>query len=712
MGNGVTKLRYSLTRLCYSINGSPEVKMLMVGLESSGKSSILQKLQLGKVATSTPAEGYQVESLQYKNTSITVLDVGGEKQEKLRPLWRQYFKGTTRLIFVVDSTDRDRLEEAREELNLILNEDEMSNAVLLIWANKQDLPEAMSKNELIDALSLNTLRRRQWFIQTASAVSGDPGLGRYGLEKRPDTPAKQCVQRRPLLRKDASFLPIACREWDFGDAGSKYDSARGVAQHEMFVCTNFVFSSHAATHLCAKTRQSPQERLCSSHDPAVVVADDVMLFRGPAEGGFPFLPQQEQVPMKVLVTGRAVKRPWLQKGELFLDQDDFLAFSHRLNLMTYQALEDFGPSGAFAADAPPPPVLVLSACGLSDPEHRQPRGGIAQGAVNWLCTPPDCTQQWEPDVMEVIALSQEAGRFAAHMQSNPGAFTINHAGAGGPLVEAVMPQGVLGPAGGAVVGGGGGQGAAGLGLAGGEGKSPSSAELKALEEAVSQLQQLALSSRKEKKKDKDKKSKKEKKKEKKSKKKRKKKSKRSSSTTSSSSGSARSRSRSSRSSSSSSSGKAKPLRWQEHGKDRKVTYSHLSHVDQLKLKKRGDLLAFAAKSPGALTAHFLAGIYARLSKGTISRSSQLREASAVSWAHQFSGLTEVRDLKEVLTLCEILDHVNRKEIARALDVLCQRIVAIQSAKAKGGSWEKAEVLELVNTQRTLAASSMLALTNS
>lgn len=83
--------------------------------------------------------------------------------------------------------------------------------------------------------------------------------------------------------------------------------------------------------------------------------------------------------MKVLVTGRAVKRPWLQKGELFLNQDDFLAFSHRLNLMTYQALEDFGPTSSAAS----PPVLVLSACGLADPEHRQPRGGIAQALKTW-----------------------------------------------------------------------------------------------------------------------------------------------------------------------------------------------------------------------------------------------------------------------------------------------------------------------------------------
>eukprot|EP00439_Symbiodinium_sp_Y106_P038441 s3251_g4.t1 len=119
----------------------------------------------------------------------------------------------------------------------------------------------------------------------------------------------------------------------------------------------------------------------------------------------------------------------------------------------------------------------------------------------------------------------------------------------------------------------------------------------------------------------------------------------------------------------------------------------MAHVDGLKWKKKGDLIAFAAKHPGALTAHFLAKAYARLSKGTLSRSSQLREASVAAWAHQFTGLTEIRDIKRVLTPAEILDSVNRREIARALDILCQRIQAIQAAKMKSGSWEKAEAIE-------------------
>lgn len=65
-------------------------------------------------------------------------DVGG--QDKIRPLWRHYFQNTQGIIFVVDSNDRDRVVEAREELQRMLNEDELRDALLLVFANKQDLP--------------------------------------------------------------------------------------------------------------------------------------------------------------------------------------------------------------------------------------------------------------------------------------------------------------------------------------------------------------------------------------------------------------------------------------------------------------------------------------------------------------------------------------------------------------------------------------------
>ena len=75
------------------------------------------------------------------------------------------FQNTQGIIFVVDSNDRDRVPEAREELQRMLNEDELRNAMLLVFANKQDLPNAMNAAEITDKLGLHSLRNRLWYIQ-------------------------------------------------------------------------------------------------------------------------------------------------------------------------------------------------------------------------------------------------------------------------------------------------------------------------------------------------------------------------------------------------------------------------------------------------------------------------------------------------------------------------------------------------------------------
>jgi ADP-ribosylation factor protein 1 len=151
--------------------------------------------------------GFNVETVEYKNISFTVWDVGG--QDKIRPLWRHCasfalpqstasssastsrssrfdrlvpidFQNTQGIIFVVDSNDRERVSEAREELQRMLNEDELRDAILLVFANKQDLPNAMNAAEITDKLGLHGLRQRTWYIQAACATSGD---GLYeGLE--------------------------------------------------------------------------------------------------------------------------------------------------------------------------------------------------------------------------------------------------------------------------------------------------------------------------------------------------------------------------------------------------------------------------------------------------------------------------------------------------------------------------------------------------
>merc|ERR1712050_614790 len=118
-----------------------------------------------------PTIGFNVETVEYKNISFQVWDIGG--QDKIRKLWRHYYQNTQGLIFVVDSNDRDRIEDARDELTKMLHEDEMREAVLLVLANKQDLPNAMTAAEVTEKLALHTLRHRQWFIQSACATRGD-----------------------------------------------------------------------------------------------------------------------------------------------------------------------------------------------------------------------------------------------------------------------------------------------------------------------------------------------------------------------------------------------------------------------------------------------------------------------------------------------------------------------------------------------------------
>lgn len=153
------------------IFGKKQVRILMVGLDAAGKTTILYKLKLGEIVTTIPTIGFNVETVEYKNICFTVWDVGG--QDKIRPLWRHYFQNTQGLIFVVDSNDRDRISEAQDELSKMLKEDELSVAVLLIFANKQDLPNAMTASELTDKLGLNSLRNRRWYIQATCATQGD-----------------------------------------------------------------------------------------------------------------------------------------------------------------------------------------------------------------------------------------------------------------------------------------------------------------------------------------------------------------------------------------------------------------------------------------------------------------------------------------------------------------------------------------------------------
>merc|ERR1712017_47803 len=101
--------------------GKQEMRILMVGLDAAGKTTILYKLKLGEIVTTIPTIGFNVETVEYKKINFTVWDVGG--QDKIRPLWRHYYENTQGIIFVVDSNDQERLDAAKDELSRMLEED-------------------------------------------------------------------------------------------------------------------------------------------------------------------------------------------------------------------------------------------------------------------------------------------------------------------------------------------------------------------------------------------------------------------------------------------------------------------------------------------------------------------------------------------------------------------------------------------------------------
>jgi len=160
----------AFSRIWQRLFNKKEMRVLVSGLDAAGKTTILYKLKPNEVVMIVPTIGFSIERVKYRNIFLTAWDVGGH--ERIGPHWRQYFENTQGLIFVVDSNDRERIDEARKELHRILNEEQLRDAVLLVFANKQDLPNAMTASEVAENLGLHSIGDRNWFIQSTCAPTG------------------------------------------------------------------------------------------------------------------------------------------------------------------------------------------------------------------------------------------------------------------------------------------------------------------------------------------------------------------------------------------------------------------------------------------------------------------------------------------------------------------------------------------------------------
>ncbi|TNN36878.1 ADP-ribosylation factor-like protein 11 [Liparis tanakae] len=148
---------------------SPQV--VLIGLDSAGKSTLLARLLTGQVVDTSPTIGFNVGSLDLdKKTSLTVWDVGGQKS--MRANWRYHLDDCRALVFVVDSSDPARLPEAQKVLKKILSEEKLRGVPLMVLANKKDLAHCMTIREISTQLDLPSQEDRLWEIQACSALKG------------------------------------------------------------------------------------------------------------------------------------------------------------------------------------------------------------------------------------------------------------------------------------------------------------------------------------------------------------------------------------------------------------------------------------------------------------------------------------------------------------------------------------------------------------
>ncbi|XP_050294854.1 ADP-ribosylation factor-like protein 2 [Anthonomus grandis grandis] len=148
-----------------------EIRILILGLDNAGKTTILKRFNGEPIDTISPTLGFNIKTLEHREFKLNMWDVGGQKS--LRSYWRNYFECTDGLIWVVDSADKRRLEDCMKELHSLLLEERLAGATLLIFANKQDLPGAYNIDQLKEALELDTIKTHHWKIVSCSAVTGE-----------------------------------------------------------------------------------------------------------------------------------------------------------------------------------------------------------------------------------------------------------------------------------------------------------------------------------------------------------------------------------------------------------------------------------------------------------------------------------------------------------------------------------------------------------
>ncbi|CAF1097912.1 unnamed protein product [Rotaria sordida] len=161
-----------LSKLMKKISADGPKRILMLGLDNAGKTTILYRMKRTEDFHTVPTIGFNVETISpCQGISLTVWDVGG--QDHLRTLWHHYFDNVDGLVFVIDSTDGHRLHVARAELEGIYQHDSMKSVPLIVLANKQDTEDALPPAYIAEKLNLLAWPNGSYYIIPCCALTGD-----------------------------------------------------------------------------------------------------------------------------------------------------------------------------------------------------------------------------------------------------------------------------------------------------------------------------------------------------------------------------------------------------------------------------------------------------------------------------------------------------------------------------------------------------------
>ena len=150
--------------------GNKTAQILILGLDASGKTTIIHRIKTGNNIITVPTIGFNTEQFIYGNLTFSAFDLGG--QDQIRKLWHHYFAGTDAIVFIVDSADKKRFPYAKSELDKLLGNPVLRDIPFLVFANKQDLPTAATTSEVAGALHLYNIKGREWKIAESIGTSG------------------------------------------------------------------------------------------------------------------------------------------------------------------------------------------------------------------------------------------------------------------------------------------------------------------------------------------------------------------------------------------------------------------------------------------------------------------------------------------------------------------------------------------------------------